>query len=162
MRNPLTISGPRVLLASPDQSWERVAMPICEGPQVLRRNGDLFIVYSASGSWTPDYCMGLLHNRGGDVLNPATWRKHGPVFEKSEDVWGVGPLLVREVLLPAGRLDDLSLQNPAGNPGWEDRDVHAKRFEWTSEGFPEFGSPMPRNARSTKTLAQSAAIGAAA
>src|SRR5438445_1071731 len=31
MRDPLTISGERVLLSSPDQKWERVAMPICEG-----------------------------------------------------------------------------------------------------------------------------------
>jgi GH43 family beta-xylosidase len=29
-------------------------------------------------------------------------------------------------------------------PGWKDRDVHAKRFEWSSDGFPDFGTPMPR------------------
>ena len=90
MRDPLTISAPRVMIAAPTQSWERVAMPICEGPQVLRRNGDVFIVYSASASWTPDYCLGMLHNKTNDMLNPANWVKHGPVFQKTDQVWGVG------------------------------------------------------------------------
>ncbi len=40
-------------------------MPICEGPQILRRNGKLFLIYSASGSWTEDYCLGMLINRSG-------------------------------------------------------------------------------------------------
>ncbi len=53
-------------------------MPICEGPQVLKRNGDIFIVYSASASWTPDYRLGLLHHRTGDVLNPAAWTNQRP------------------------------------------------------------------------------------
>jgi GH43 family beta-xylosidase len=28
--------------------------------------------------------------------------------------------------------------------GWEDRDVHAKQFYWSSDGFPDFGEPLPR------------------
>src|ERR1051325_5982823 len=39
MRDPVTLNRTRVLLSAPDQPWERKAMPICEGPQVLRRNG---------------------------------------------------------------------------------------------------------------------------
>lgn len=161
MRNPLTISGPRVLLAGPDQPWERIAMPICEGPQVLRRNGDLFIVYSASGSWTPDYCLGLLHNRGGDVLNPAAWRKHGPVFQKSDDVWGVGHC---SFVKSSCQQEDWMLYHSKSSqqPGWEDRDVHAKRFEWTSDGFPEFGAPPARNANLGNALNRRASVGAVA
>src|SRR5438445_8218053 len=91
MCDPVTISGSRVMISTPDQKGERVTMPICEGPQVLKRNGDIFIVYSASGSWTPDYCLGMLHcHTYNDVLNPESWRKHGPVFRKNEQVWGVG------------------------------------------------------------------------
>ncbi|HMJ66863.1 MAG TPA: glycoside hydrolase family 43 protein, partial [Candidatus Binatia bacterium] len=70
MSDPVTIGGPRVMIAKPEQDWERVGMPICEGPQVLQRDGRTFIVYSASGSWTPDYCLGLLVSRSGDFLNP--------------------------------------------------------------------------------------------
>ena len=88
MADPVTISGTRLLIATPNQPWERVAMPICEGPQ-LKRNGDIFIVYSAIGSWTPDYCLGLLHNKTHDILSPASWTKHGPVFKRPSEVWGV-------------------------------------------------------------------------
>jgi len=65
-------------------------MAIAEGPQILKRNGMIFVVYSASGSWTVDYYLGLLVNRSGDVLNPKAWEKQGPVFQKTSEVWGVG------------------------------------------------------------------------
>ena len=145
MKNPATISGPRVLIASPDQAWERVAMPICEGPQVLKRNGDVFIVYSASGSWTPDYCLGLLHNRTDDVLNPSAWTKHGPVFMKTDQVWGVGHCSFVKSLC---QNEDWIIYHSKSSrdPGWEDRDVHAKPFTWNSDGFPDFGTPLPRSA----------------
>jgi GH43 family beta-xylosidase len=144
MKDPVTISGRRVLIATPDQAWERVAMPICEGPQVLRRNGDFFIVYSASASWTADYCLGLLHNKTREVLNPAAWQKHGPVFKKTEQVWGVGHCsFVKSV----SQNEDWIIYHSKSSrqPGWEDRDVHAKPFTWTTEGFPDFGTPLPRS-----------------
>ena len=144
MRDPHTISGPRVLLAAPDQSWERVAMPICEGPQVLRRNGDIFIVYSASGSWTPDYCLGMLHNRTTDILDPARWTKHGPVFKKTKQVSGVGHCSFVKSLC---QTEDWIIYHSKSRlkHGWEDRDVHAKHFTWSSDGFPDFGEPLPRS-----------------
>jgi GH43 family beta-xylosidase len=143
MQDPATISGPRVLLASPDQRWERVAMPICEGPQVLKRNGDLFIVYSASGSWTPDYCLGMLHTKTRDVLDPSKWSKHGPVFRKTDQVWGVGHCSFVKSLC---QTEDWIVYHSKSRRkhGWEDRDVHAKRFTWSSDGFPDFGEPLPR------------------
>jgi GH43 family beta-xylosidase len=145
MKDPLTISTPRVKIAAPDQPWERVAMPICEGPQVLKRNGDIFIVYSASGSWTPDYCLGLLHNKTDNVLNPDAWIKHGPVFKKTDQVWGVGHCSFVKSLC---QTEDWIVYHAKSSrkQGWEDRDVHAKRFTWNSDGFPDFGNPLPRNA----------------
>ncbi len=143
MRDPLTVGGPRVLIAQPDQPWEKVAMPICEGPQVLKRNGDIFIVYSASGSWTPDYCLGLLHNKTQNLLNPSAWMKHGPVFRKTDQVWGVGHCsFVKSLCQTEDWMIYHSKSRPT--PGWDDRDVHAKRFTWTSDGFPDFGVPQPR------------------
>jgi GH43 family beta-xylosidase len=151
MKDPVTVSGERVLLASPDQSWERVEMPICEGPQVLKRNGDIFIVYSASGSWTTDYCLGMLHNNNGDVLNPAAWRKAGPVFKKTEQVWGVGHCSFVKSLCQS---EDWIIYHSKSSqkPGWDDRDVHAKRFEWSSDGLPDFGDPLPRSNPFNPTL----------
>jgi len=143
MKNPVTIGGGRVLIATPDEPWERAAMPICEGPQVLKRNGDIFIVYSASASWTAEYCLGLLHNKTHKVLDPGAWVKHGPVFKKTEQVWGVGHCsFVKSLCQTEDWIVYHSKSSP--KPGWEDRDVHAKRFGWTSDGFPDFGVPLPR------------------
>jgi GH43 family beta-xylosidase len=143
MKDPRTIGGPRVLIGSPTEPWERIAMPICEGPQVLKRNGDIFIVYSASASWTADYCLGLLHNKTQNVLDPGAWVKHGPVFKKTDQVWGVGHCSFVKSLC---QTEDWMVYHSKSSlkPGWEDRDVHAKRFNWTSDGFPDFGSPLPR------------------
>ncbi|SPE54818.1 Alpha-N-arabinofuranosidase [Verrucomicrobia bacterium] len=161
MKDPLTLGGDRLLIASPDQPWERAAMPICEGPQVLRRNGDIFIVYSASGSWTPDYCLGLLHNKTGDVLNPSAWVKHGPVFKKTEQVWGVGHCSFVKSLC---QTEDWMIYHAKSSlqHGWEDRDVHAKRFHWSSDGFPDFGTPPPRRELSLPLLICSPRVAAVA
>ena len=143
MQDPVSLCGERVLLAKPDQEWERRGMAICEGPQALVRNGRLFVVYSASASWTVDYCLGLLAQEGNDILNPHAWRKHGPVFQKTEDVWGVGHCSF--VTSPC-RSEDWIIYHSKSHQkhGWNDRDVHAKRFRWTAEGLPEFGRPIPR------------------
>jgi GH43 family beta-xylosidase len=145
MRDAVTLAARRTLICEPDQPWERKGMLICEGPQVLKRNGDIFIVYSASGSWTPDYCLGLLHNQTGDVLNPAAWEKRGPVFENTESVWGIGHCSFVKSLC---QTEDWILYHSKSEKthGWQDRDVHAKRFAWTADGLPDFGKPIPRQA----------------
>jgi GH43 family beta-xylosidase len=143
MRDPLTLQGERMLLCSPEQPWERNTMPICEGPQVLRRNGKIFIVYSASASWTMDYCLGLLVNETTDLLNPAAWKKRGPVLEPTPHIWGIGHCSF--VQSPCQTEDWILFHSKSKTThGWEDRDVHAKPFTWSAEGFPEFGQPMPR------------------
>jgi GH43 family beta-xylosidase len=146
MKDPVTPIHPRVLMCSPDQKWERRAMPICEGPQVLVRQDRIFVVYSASGSWTADYCLGMLVHRSGDLLDPATWEKRGPVFQKTEHIWGVGHCSF--VQSPCATEDWIVYHAKSRKKhGWEDRDVHAKRFSWTPDGLPDFGVPLPRLAR---------------
>jgi GH43 family beta-xylosidase len=145
MRNPWTLAGPRVLLSQPDQPWERVAMPLCEGPQLLRRDGRTFIVYSASGSWTDDYCLGMLINEDGDFLNPRSWVKQGPVFKKTERVWGVGHCcFVQHPLAGTDNPLDLIFYHAKTDHahGWDDRDVRVQPFGWSADGLPEFGEPV--------------------
>ena len=65
MSNPWTISGPRVRLASVSEDWERRVDPtdgldLLEGPQLLERNGQTFIIYSTRESWTSAYRLGML------------------------------------------------------------------------------------------------------
>ena len=98
-------------------------MPICEGTQVLRRT-ELFIVYSASGAGRR-ITAGPARQQTGDVLNPAAWEKRGPVFQKTEQVWGVGHCSF--VSRHAKPRTDRYHASP-GWPRWEDRDVHAKHL----------------------------------
>jgi GH43 family beta-xylosidase len=143
MRDPVTITSPRTLIASPDQPWERAAEPICEGPQVLKRNGEIFVVYSASVSW-----LGLLHNKTRDLLNPSAWIKYGPVFKRTDQIWGLGHFSFVKSL---GQSEDWLIYHSKSTQrsGWEDRDVHAQRFTWTSDGFPDFEvAPRPHTVSS--------------
>jgi GH43 family beta-xylosidase len=142
MDSPWKLGTARALLASPGEAWERVDMPICEGPQILKRNGRTFLVYSASGSWTVDYCLGLMEFTGTDPMNAAHWVKHGCAFSKTDHVWGVGHCSF--VQSPDG-LEDWIVYHAKSKrkKGWSDRNVRAQRFTWTSEGLPNFGAPIP-------------------
>jgi GH43 family beta-xylosidase len=142
MSNPWTLSGERTLVAEPEHPWECVDMAICEGPQILKNDGRVFVVYSASGSWTEDYCLGLLELAGREPLAPASWKKHGCVFTKTDYVWGIGHCSF--VKSPDG-LEDWIVYHAKSKrkKGWNDRNVRAQRFAWTDEGLPDFGTPIP-------------------
>ena len=141
MSNPWTLSGPRVLIARPEFSWEQVDMPICEGPQILQKNGRTFLIYSASGSWTEDYCLGLMELTGEDPLKPASWKKKGCAFCKTDDVWGLGHCSF--VSSPDGSEDWIVYHaKTKRKKGWTDRNVRAQKFSWTEEGLPDFGRPI--------------------
>ncbi len=61
MSNPWTISSARVQISTPTYAWETNTSPtVNEGPEVIVRNGKINLVYSASGSWTDNYCLGLI------------------------------------------------------------------------------------------------------
>ena len=143
LANPWTLRGPRVRLSTPDRSWERRGRPpVNEGPAVLHgRDGRVFVVYSASGSWTDDYCLGLLSLVGADPLRPGSWLKcPEPVFTRSSRVFGPGhPSFVRS---PDGAELDRLPRGAARGAGW-DRDVRPQRFGWTNDGRPDFGIPVP-------------------
>ncbi len=140
MRDPSRLSGPRVLLAEPAQPWERHGMAIQEEPQPLVHGGRLFIVYSASGSWTDDYCLGLLEFTGGDPLNPAAWQKHPrPVFQRNAGTFGPG----HNTMLQGrdGSWWNLYHAIDESGGGWRRRSIRAQRLSWSPAGLPEFGTP---------------------
>lgn len=140
MASPTRLAGRRVVLATPDQSWERHGMPICEGPQVLSRDGKFFVIYSASGSWTPDYCLGMLVYEGGDLMNPASWKKAGQVFARNEHAWGIGHC---GFLTTAEGEDWIFYHSKTlKSDGWDDREVRAQPFSWTAAGRPDLGAPV--------------------
>ena len=150
MSSPKTISGGRVLISTPSQWWEvKNNDPyVNEGPQVLKHNGNVFIIYSANGSWGPNYCLASLKLNGSNPLNARAWTKsNGPVFSSGNGVYGPGHACF--VKSPDGKEDWIVYHgntNPyvsTGDPWWADRKIFMQRFSWYSNGNPNFGSPLP-------------------
>lgn len=140
MSNPYTISGERVLISEPTYLWERSGMPINEGPQPYTKNGKYFVTYSASGSWTDDYCLGLISNKDGDLLNPGSWVKSKrPVFVKSETAYGPGHHCLVEG--PNGECYNVYHANHSSGTGWDGRSIRVQNFSWDENDQPVFGNP---------------------
>ena len=141
MSNPWTIDGKRVCISRPDHKWEQRDIPhINEGPETLWHDGHLFIIYSASGFWDDNYCLGQLTWTGGDVLNPRSWIKNPEsVFKRSSDVFGPGHCSF--VKSPDGKEDWIVYHAHIG-PDTRERDVRIQRFTWNPDGSPDFGVPV--------------------
>ncbi|HPY01258.1 MAG TPA: glycoside hydrolase family 43 protein, partial [Candidatus Marinimicrobia bacterium] len=142
MSNPATISGDRVLISEPEYEWEKVGRPLVnEGPEILKKNDKIHIIYSASGSWTDDYCLGQLTFTGGDILSRASWiKKPEPVFSKTETVFGPGHASF--VKSPDGREDWIVYHAAKYKGGGWDRDVRMQKFGWNNDDSPNFGAPV--------------------
>lgn len=142
MSNPWTIDGRRVCLSRPKYGWEKHGLPINEGPETLWHGRRVFIIYSASGMWTDNYCLGELAWNSGDVLNPRSWIKNPqPVFAGTTAVFGPGHCSF--VPSPDGR-EDWIIYHAHVRPGsGGDRDVRMQPFGWRPDGSPDFGSPVP-------------------
>ena len=156
MKNPWTLATDRVLISRPELEWERMwknpeewnNMPdhpvfVNEGPEVLVHGDKLFLVYSASGCWTPHYALGMLTaNADSDLLDPHSWEKHPePVFQHSPEngVYGTG--------------HNCFFKSPDGTEDWilyhandsaEDgcgrkRSPRAQPIRWNDDGTPDFG-----------------------
>jgi GH43 family beta-xylosidase len=149
LANPTTVATPRVLVAVPDQPWEDIpnSFDLLEGPEVLERNGRTFVVYSTQGSWTPDYRYGMLELvNAADPMNPASYAKRGPIFQRTTSVLGPGHGTF--TLSPDGsEWWMLYHANPVGRPGWENRVIRMQPFTWAADGTPSFGVPAPEGQR---------------
>ena len=146
MADPLTPSGTRVRISSPEFDWEQRGaggpsqLPtINEGPQVLRCGPWFHVVYSAAGSWSDDYCLGMLSLRpGADPLEPENWIKlPEPVFQRNDLVCAPG----HASFTCDGEGVHWIAYHCARHPGagW-DRQIRIQPFVWDGP-FPVFGAP---------------------
>lgn len=143
MSDPCTIDGERIKLSSPVFDWERVGEPyVNEGPAVLQYEGRVYIVYSASGSWTNNYCLGMLTLT--DTSNPlglSSWQKSSePVFKSKERV-AYGPGHCSFAPASDGSIWMVYHANRKKNTGWSGRSVWIQPVEWNKNGSPDFGEP---------------------
>ncbi|AZN43459.1 carbohydrate-binding protein [Paenibacillus albus] len=147
MSDPLTISGPRVLLNEPTLDWEQAGGPpyIDEGQSILKKAGRLFIVYSGAGSWTPFYSLGMLAlDPGTDPLVAANWKKsEQPLLQMDEQAGVFGPGHNSFVTSPDGTEDWIVYHaTTSSSDGWNNRRARAQRVSWNEAGMPEFGKPL--------------------
>ncbi len=142
MSDPCTIDSERVLLSAPTYAWERVGEPhVNEGIAALYHGEDTFLVYSASGSWTDDYCMGLLTLTGDDPMDPASWKKSAePVFKKRNGV-AYGPGHPCFVTAFDGSIWMLYHANLQRGSGWDGRSGWIAPVTFAPDGTPHFGAP---------------------
>ncbi|NIK68261.1 MULTISPECIES: family 43 glycosylhydrolase [unclassified Paenibacillus] len=147
MSDPLTISGPRVLLSEPDLEWEKAGGPpyINEGHSILRHNGQVHIVYSGAGSWTPFYALGMLSlKEGADPLVASNWTKaQEPILKMDEDAGVYGPGHNSFVTSPDGTEQWIVYHaTTAATDGWANRKARAQKLTWDEAGKLQVGNPL--------------------
>ena len=144
MSDPCTISSNRIKISSPELNWELIGQPtINEGPVALERNGLTHIVYSASGSWTDDYCLGLLTLKGDDPLSADSWVKgEKPILSKSDKVFGPGHCCF--TVSPNGAETWVVYHaNLVSGTGWSGRSAWMQPVTWDENNYPVIGSGKP-------------------
>lgn len=145
MKNPTTLIGPEVVLTSPEFSWEHQKYNVNEGPAVIKKNGKIFVSYSASAT-NHKYCLGLLWIDDNDnILDAKNWHKSpGSVFYTNADVKRYGPGHNSFTTSEDGKTDIMiyHARDYKEIQGHElsdpNRATRARALHWTKEGFPDF------------------------
>lgn len=142
MSDPCTIDSKRVMISAPTHSWEKVGSPyVNEGPTALVHDGRVFVLYSASGSWTDDYCLGMLTLVGDSPLNADSWEKSSrAVFKKRSGV-AYGPGHCSFARAFDGSLWMIYHANLVSGSSWAGRSVWIAPVQFKEDGTPFFGYP---------------------
>ncbi len=90
--DPTQLLGEPIELAYPEYDWERIKHNVDEGPSVLKKNGKIYVVFSASGTGD-EYCMGMLTaDENADLMNIGSWKKSPyPVLQTKDLHQQYGP-----------------------------------------------------------------------
>lgn len=144
MENPYTLKTVQVLLTTPDYDWERVGFWVNEGPAIIKRNGRIFMTFSASETGVC-YCMGLMSaSEDADLLDPRSWKKERyPVLVTNEELAIFGPghnsFTVDEegndIMVYHARKESVIEGNPLYNPN---RHAMLMKVRWDEKGYPVF------------------------
>ncbi|MFT3789218.1 MAG: glycoside hydrolase family 43 protein [Tepidisphaeraceae bacterium] len=152
MDGPTAIKGTQTRITTPEHPWEVIGHRVNEGPAVLRRNGRIFVTFSASAT-DHNYCMGLLWmDENADPTDPKSWhKKPEPIFCTTETAKAFGPGHNSFTVAEDGKTDLLvyhARPYPGANPDPlrdPNRHTRVQPFTWDSEGFPVFGAPLPES-----------------
>ncbi|MEN0641934.1 family 43 glycosylhydrolase [Alkalicoccobacillus gibsonii] len=150
LENPWTLKGEQVMIATPEYDWERIGFLVNEGPAIIKRNGKVFLAYSASAT-NHHYCMGLMYaDEQSDLLDASSWHKlPEPVLTTDDENSQFGPGHNSFTVSEDGAEDVLiyharNYKEITGDPLYDpNRHTRAQTFSWNEDGFPEFGRPVP-------------------
>lgn len=144
LERPWKLKTVQVLLSTPDYDWERVGFWVNEGPAVLKKNGKIFLTYSASETGKA-YCMGMLTaSEDADLLDPKSWvKERDPVLASDESLGIYGPghnsFTVDEdgedICVYHARSDEEIEGDPLYNPN---RHARLMKIKWDKNGAPVF------------------------
>jgi GH43 family beta-xylosidase len=149
LAGPTTVRGRPALVSAPELDWElkagTVGVFVNEGPAALVREGKVYLSYSASGCWTPDYALGLLTaDAAADLLDPDSWTKAPePVFQGSAASGEYGTGHNSFFTSPDGSQTWFAyhaVTTPEGSCG-QDRQVYVQPLAFGPDGVPQFGAP---------------------
>ena len=147
MSNPWTINSKAVMISNPSYRWEQIGFHVNEGPAVIKRNGRIFVSYSASAT-DSNYCMGLLSaEENSELLEPQSWTKTAePVFKTNGETAQYGPGHNSFTVSEDGKKDILvyhartyrAVKEPLYDPN---RHTFIRELRWNEDGTPDFGIP---------------------
>lgn len=149
MINPWTINGRQVMISKPEYDWEIIGFWVNEGPAVIKKNGRIWLSYSASAT-DFNYCMGLLTaSDDSDLLDANSWKKSpSPVFQTNERTGQYGPGHNCFTVSSDGTEDILvyharNYKKIEGDPLYDpNRHTRAQKLNWNPDGTPDFGTPV--------------------
>lgn len=144
MECPDKLATVQVLLTTPDYDWERVNFWVNEGPAVIKKNGKIYLTYSASDTG-PAYCMGMMSiDEDSDMLDPRCWKKERyPVLktDESKGIYGPGHNSFtkdengNDIMVYHARTEAKIVGDPLYNPN---RHAHLMQIKWDENDRPIF------------------------
>lgn len=150
---PWKTTCPAILLTKPEYDWERVKIPVNEGPAAMIHDGKIFLAFSASATG-PEYCLGLMYaDEKADLTDINNWTKLDKPLLTSDDLIGeYGPghnSFVKDengdwIFVYHSR-DEICY---SGNCGYSEHDplydpcrsARIRKVQWNENGFPILNS----------------------
>ena len=134
-------SEPQVLTV-PEYAWERIRFNVDEGPSVLKRDGKVYMCFSAAGTGA-EYCIGMMTaDENADLLDLDNWTKTPYPVLNSADVTGeYGPghnsfttdEYGNDIFVYHARSTTTVNGDPLYDPG---RHARIKTVHWAADGTP--------------------------
>lgn len=154
MSNPWTISSERTLISAPTYDWEKhgdlpkegLHINVNEGPEALVHGNTVWVFFSGSACWTPDYAIGAVSAKvDSNLLDPKSWKKQKkPLFHQDEKAGVFATGHNGFFKSPDGKQDWIiyHANNTATDGCGNKRSPRMQPFTWSWTGKPKLGKPV--------------------